>query len=608
MMLLAGVMLGTGTAAASADETPPPPAPSATPTPTPTPTPSPSESRPGSSLVITSPAAGFSPSKSVTVGGTMAAGSGVAVTASGSSGCVAAATDPSSVEWSCTATLPNGPGLVITATETLADGTAGGQDTVTVGVLGAPTIDKVPPQKSPGVASGTGYRGSSITLFVNGVSQACNAPVTDSGKWLCTIAGGSGNYSVRATQTVPSMGTSNPSAARQLMVNPTPTKPPAPVTPPTSPEPSPVLPPAPAVPDETPERTPTPSPTPSERADAGTLPWLERPIFPGHSGAGPTIGEALTNWGTPTGFGAQLPTPGETAAGGSWLWAPLFALAFISLIAMPLRLLASALRGRFSFRKPQLAGRNRRNTASGEPVPRNPWLMGAVPLAATAGLVVLAEGLNGEVRYVRLLFAVGAGLAILNVVGVAITSKLASDRLGVIGRLRFVPILLIIAAIATMIARLTGMEPPLVGGALIGVGFALTVPVRPRALVNLAGVGGVLLLAVLAWVAHGLVGPVDGFWASVFSELLATVCLAGVGSALILMLPIGALPGRVVLEWSRRAWFTTTLAVGTLAAAVLLPGVQPGITMLTALLVVTGFAAICVAVWAWSNYIEVARA
>ncbi|HEU4807986.1 MAG TPA: hypothetical protein VFT01_06950, partial [Homoserinimonas sp.] len=179
---------------------------------------------------------------------------------------------------------------------------------------------------------------------------------------------------------------------------------------------------------------------------------------------------------------------------------------------------------------------------------------------------------------------------------------------GVSGRLRFLPVLLLIAAIATVLARITGMEPPLVGGVLIAAAFTLSVPVKPRAMVNLAQVGSVLALALLAWPAHSLMGPVDGFWASVLSEMLATVCLAGLGSALILMLPIGALPGRVVLEWSRKAWFAATLAVGTVAAAVLLGGIQPAFPMLATLLIVAGFAAVCVAVWAWVNYVEVSRA
>lgn len=569
--------------------------------------PDPSPSAVAAAFTLEAPT--FSPSRTVTVGGDKTAGSSVAVAAAGGAGCNAPMGDPTATRWTCSLTLPNGADQGLTAIETLADTTPGGQATATVHVLGAPTLSVMPPQESPGQARGTGFSGAVITLLVNGAPQQCHAPVASS-EWICTIAGGPGTYDVQATQSATMGGanrTSNSSGRVTLVVNPAaPTQAPAPVIPP--PATTPVLPkPKPVAPEE-PVPAPSPSPTPDERSDAGTLPWLDRPIFPGPGGEGPTVREALTNWGTPTGFGAELPSPRETVSGGYWLWAPLLAIAFIGLIALPLRLLATTLRGRSLFRKPQLAGRNRGTTMAEEPVPRNPWLMGTVPLAATAGLIVLAEGLNGEVRYLRLLFAVGAGLAILNVAGVALATRLAAHGQQVSGRLRFRPVLLVIAAIATVLARVTGMEPPLVGGVLIGVGFALSVPVRPRAMVNLAQVGGVLALAMVAWPLHSQLGAVDGFWASVLSELLATVCLAGAGSALILMLPIGALPGRVILEWSAKAWFAATLLVGTVAAAVLLGGLQPTVPVLATLLTVTGFAAVCVAVWAWNNYVEVSRA
>jgi hypothetical protein len=582
--LFATLMLGGGTAAAWAEDPPPSMAPAP--------------------FTISSPTSGFVGSNEVEFSGTGSAGSTVTVTGAGVTGCTTS-TDPDNLGWSCWATLSNGPGLVVTVAETLEDDVIG-QGTVTLNVLGPPRVnDPIPAHQAPGVARGTGYRGSSITLLVNGVSQNCNAQVTIAGDWLCTIAGGPGTYNVQATQSN-SAGNSIPSNQVTIVVNPAPPV----VTPPPVVQPEPVpVPPKPAPPVTEPEAPePAPSPTSSERADAESLPWLDRPIFPGPGGGGPTIGEALTNWGTPTGFGSKLPTPAETVTSGNWAWAPLFALAFIALIAVPLRLLAGALRGRFAFRSPQLAGRNRQSGPIDEPTPRNPWLMGAVPLAATAGLIVLAEGLNGEVRYLRLLFAVGGGLAILNVVGVAISTRVASGRLGISGRLRFRPMLLVIAAIATLIARFTDMAPPLVGGVLIGVGFAMAVPVKPRALVNLAQVGGVLALALLAWVAHSLIGPVDGFWASAVVETLTTVCLAGFGSALMLMLPIGSLPGRVVLEWSRGVWLTATALVGTVTAAVLMGGVQPAFPTLATVLAVAGFAAVSVAVWAWSNYAQAARA
>jgi hypothetical protein len=563
---------------------------------------------PAPTVAITAPSdKQFVPSSSITVSGTKSAGSSVAVSVDGRAGCSTPASDQALTTWACVTALPNGPGITVTATETLEDATTS-TSAVTVNVLGPPTINSTPPQQSPGVASGTGYPQSRIQLLANGTAQACTALVSPAGQWLCTIAGGPNTYTVSARQ-AQDWGTSDPSAAVNLVVNPAPVAAPPPPPPPPLAQPAPVLPPPPPVAPEAEVPSPTPPPPGQDRSDGGTLPWLDRPIFPGPGGKGPTIREALTNWGSPTGFGSSLPTPQEAVASGNWLWAPLVALGYIGLVAVPLRLLASTLRGRFGFRRPQLAGRNRGAVVADDAAPKNPWLVGLVPLAATAGLIVLANGIDGEVRYLRLLVAVGAGLTILNVAGVAIATRIAARSQGVSRRLRFLPMLLIIAAIATVLARSTGMEPPLVGGVLIAAGFALAVPVRQRALVSLSQVGGILLLAVLAWMAHHLVGSVDGFWASLLSETLATVCLAGLGSAVILMLPLGTLPGRVVLEWSPRVWCVVTLAVSTVAAAVLLGGgANPALPMLATLLVVSAFAAVCVAVWAWVNYVEVSKA
>src|SRR5690606_34389419 len=214
-------------------------------------------------FAITSPT--FSAANEATIKGTMTAGSTVTVTV-GSAECVALPADPTDVDWNCTLSLPNGPGQLLTAKETLEDATAGAQATQTLAVLGPPTVNSTPTQESPGVARGTGYPGSTITLLVNGTAQACNAPVAGTREWLCTIAGGPGTYQVQPTQAVAAMGTSNPGNQQTIVVNPKPpVETPDPVIPPPAPEPAPVLPPP--APSPTDEPEPVPAPTPSERAD-----------------------------------------------------------------------------------------------------------------------------------------------------------------------------------------------------------------------------------------------------------------------------------------------------------------------------------------------------
>jgi hypothetical protein len=594
-------MLGPGAAAVRAEEAPPPAAVT-------------SITAIGS---ITAPADGaFVPRNTVVVAGQKATGGSVSVRVAGggpqppASGCSSPVEQAAATTWSCTAVLPNGPGVVVTATETDDNG-AETSDAVTVDVLGPPGNTTLAVPATPAVASGTGYPGAKIRLMVGGVEQDCPAVVGSDHTWVCTIANGPGNYAVSASQVHPAVGSppgtsaASPSVALEVRQAP-PTNTPAPVVP-SRPKPLPV----PQSPPEPAHHEPEPSPsaTPSHRADASTLPWLDRPVFPSDGDGGPTVREALTNWGTPTGFGAQLPTLAQTVSGGSWLWAPLMALLFIGLVAVPLRMLVTAVHHRLAFGRMRLTGRNRLTPPPEEPVTaRNPWLMGAVPVAATAGLIVLAEGLNGEVRYVRLLFAVGLALSILNVVGVAVVTRVVAHATGIRSRLKFLPALLIAAAIATALSRVTGIDPPLVGGVLIGAGFALSVPARPRALVNLGQVGAVVVIALAGWVGHQLLGPVDGFWPSVASETLAGLCLAGVGSALILILPLGALPGRAILEWSTAAWFVAALTVATVAAVMLLGGAPATFPVLASAVIVTGFAAVCLAVGAWAYYARGAAA
>ena len=153
-------------------------------------------------------------------------------------------------------------------------------------------------------------------------------------------------------------------------------------------------------------------------------------------------------------------------------------------------------------------------------------------------------------------------------------------------------------------SRAAGFEPPLVAGVVIGMTFGAPLAARARAMVSLSELGAVAGLSILAWIAHGALGTVTGFWASFASESAAALCLSGVGSLVILSLPVGRLPGRVILEWSRPAWIATTAASAALAAGVTLGA---GVVNVPAmwLLVAAAFAAVSVATWAWFRFVEV---
>lgn len=643
-------------------------------------------------FAITSPVNGaFSGVNSVTVSGTgTEEGATVTVTVGGGAGCTATVTENADGElrWQCTVPrIANGADRTLTATESGSD-PAPAPVSVTIDVLGPPTIDPIP--VTTGIVTGTAHPGAVVTVTLDDNAGTCvagEAPST--GYWSCTLASAGGRvpsetYTASARQSHPAIGGGQPSATttRPVTVDSTPPAPPVIVEPvgdyrvltlparfagtgepggsvdvymdgipvcsariapegtwscfggstlssaahsvsaiqidaagnygspseairvffgperrPSEPQPRPTENPA-ASPNAEPSAEPSPSAT---RTPTASIPRPTRtPAL-----AGDAAPDALTNWGTPTTLGDGLPLLHESVERGNWGRAPLLALAAIGLIALPLRLLASELRGRGRPRPTPVRGRNR------EPVPlteqhttgANPWLAIVVPFMITVAFMVISDGVKGEVRYLRLTAAVAIALAVLNLVGVAIAARFAHLWKGIDARVRLRPMLLAAAIITGLFSRLVGLTPPLLSGTLIGVRMPHDTPVRPRAVANLLQVGAVLMLGLLGWVGHAIVGDVVGFWPSLTSETLAALCLVGIGSSLVLMLPIGALPGRVLWEWHRPVWFVIAFVVATIAGAILLGGASADFPLAVALIVAGILAVTCLSAWAVLRFV-----
>ena len=533
--------------------------------------------------------------------------------------------------WSCNISAPTGGPYTVRAQQSnvaIADGSVSAYSnaqrvTIDREAPASAIIRSPKPQSrveaSSTTVSGTGENAGVVDVYVDNVIS-CSATVSG-GVWSCVISGYSfephllqaiqrdaaGNFAAPSKSVLVFFGalpvtpSPSPSPSRSTPVRPTTPATPAPSeSAPTVPAPS-------AAPAPPP---PLPSPSPSRPEGSFTT----GPLFPRSDGQTLPLDEALTNWGSPTGFGDRLGAVGANITQGSWYTAPGMALLFIILIALPLRLLATTMRGRIPLRRARFTGRNPRartvdplwsappSTVVATPV--NPWLAGALPLGAAAGFIALAVGINGEVRYVRLVAAIVIALVLLNVVGGALSTRLGSRLLVTGSRLRFLPIMLAAAAVTAVLSRLGGIDPPLIAGVIIGPLFAAVTPVGKRALVNLIEIGAITVLGVLAWIAHGLFGVPAGFWASLTSETLAAVCLAGLGSALLLTLPIASLPGRVLLEWSLPVWLVTTLVVGLLAALVVCGTAKETLAFLPWMVVAAVFAAVSVAVWTFVRFVE----
>lgn len=618
-----------------------------------------------------------------TLSGTKAAGSGIEVR--GAAECSVAADDAE--QWSCAVRgLPNGPRQTISATETM-ENTLGGASpspdaaaSVTVDVLGPPSLDGKDGLRTSGTISGVAMPGAAVVAVVSSLPEpGCESKALDNGYWSCSLAVPSGTYSVSVRQSnnkIYNRGDSSDLSASKIIavdkVAPAPPK----VTSPragsritkqparyagtgemggwvdayvdgrivcsasvvagswrcsadgirsgthyvqaiqrdaagnySSPSgelrvffgakqaaPPAIVPPVPS-PNATPTPTPSASPSP-----AAPLPPFDPPFDPPRADPPP----ASTNWGTPTGFGAALSTPAELLSGGNWPLVPLAAALFIALIALPMRLLATVSRGRMPA-LPRLLGRNRAlGQADVRKGPRDPWLTGLLPLGAAVGLIVLATGVGAEVRYLRLTAAVGFALALLNTLAV-ITTRIAARGQRISARVKFLPVLLLAVALLAVISRTAGVVPPMVSGVMIGVVFAAGVTVRSRAVVNLAGLGSVAVLSLLAWLLHSWLAPTAGFWAAFASESLAALCLAGLGSLVILSLPIAALPGRAILEWSIPVWLATMATTTALASSLIFASGSDAFPPASWLLAGCAFAAVSVATWAWFRFVEESR-
>jgi len=495
--------------------------------------------------------------------------------------------------WSCS--LGAGSGRWTIQARQANSGIGGGSPSLPSGSL-AVVVDKDAPAPptitSPRAGSrvtssvvtytGRGEPGATVGLYIDN-TPSCTAIVDGAGAWSCRVRGtGNGIHRVLAIQSDAAGNYGSPSAAISLAFGPASS-------------------PAPGSGESPPQGTPTPAP--STQPPGPTAPTLPAPPSGG--------GTPGTSWGTPTGFGSGLPTPAESLARGNWWLAPALAVAFLVLVAVPLRLAASALRGRRIAPLARLFGRNRVSAEEDGSVaagPGNPWLTAAVPLAAAAVFIVLAGGVNDELRYLRLTAAVGLALALLNLLGVAVAGGLAGRALGAGGRLRFLPVLLLAAALTALLSRVTGMDPPLLAGVIIGLGIPAAVPPRRSALARLSEVGAVAGIAVVAWLLHASpLGSGEGFWGRLLAEGLGTLTLAGLGSALIMVLPLGPLPGAALLRWSKAAWAATVLVVGILACGILLGDTGSRLPVLAALGVAAAIGAISVAIWSWTRFVEPAR-
>lgn len=446
---------------------------------------------------------------------------------------------------------------------------------------------------------GVGEAGANIQVFVNS-EQRCVVDSTSDGAFQCTIDLGSpGSSTIQVLQRDAAGNFSAPSPRVEVEY-----APPAAAPPPPPNEPAPESPAPPPTEPSDPDDPDTLSPDPDTDNESATpAPPSPTPTpAPPRRPDGPAPAVATDNWGTLTGFGGSLPTATQILDRGGWLLAPIVGIGYLLLIALPTRAVVRSSLPRLLPAPLRLTGRNRGVIHESDAPLLPGWLVAVGVFAGAALVAALSGGIALEVRYLRLMAAIGLGLVLLNGLAVVLPARLAGLRHGVSVTERLLPTMLMGAVVAALLSRLWGLQPPILIGVLIATAFTAAVPRAARAGVAIAQTSGVAVLALAGWAAHDLLTPAYGFWANFAAETAAAVALGGLGSLLLLLLPVGPFPGRALYSVSRAGWSVITVLTAAVGGAIAFSG--PNFPLLPLALASAAFAAACSAIFVWTRFVE----
>lgn len=453
--------------------------------------------------------------------------------------------------------------------------------------------------------SGTGESAATVTVFA-GPYSVCTARVSG-GAWTCSAGGvAAGSYSLIAVQQ-DAAGNVSPgsSPARVSYVKPT--------VPPSSgtPTPSPTSPPAATVPQTS---SPSASSAPSSSADS--VPVVPEPTpspapSPSASSSIPASGFVPGGWNAPTRFTAAVSSP-FTSAAFPWLQAVLLALGAVLLFAIPSRLLAGTISrargGRPLWGATAIAGRNRaRDEFETAPaVEWNRWLLGVAALVAAATLVLLSGPVVSQPAYLRLLVAVIGALLIVNIAAAVVPLVWSTRVMRVDATLTFLPRYLVLVAATAIGSRVLDIQPALLFALLGSITVAAGPTIAQRGQLGAVRAASLLILGIVSWTVLGVLPAATGFASNLLAEMVNTVVLAAIGSAVLVLIPLGRTSGRSVLAWSPLAWAGLMVTAFTLLFAVLSPviDVWQSAGTVPLLWVAAGvFAALSGGAWAWQRFV-----
>lgn len=546
---------------------------------------------------------------------------GATITATATSGESCSSQADTSGAWACLLAGGAKDGVYsLTATQVAAYAPATRSDTSAPARLVLDRTAPIPPTLSSPVNgsalpeanvrfAGAGEDGATVTVFA-GSASVCQAIVSN-GEWSCVAARlPSGAVRIVAIQRDTANNTSSGSGAVDLTVGnatPGPTPTPGQASPAPGDDPG----------------TPAPTETPAAPAPAVPPPGSPpNPTSPSPD-ASPWNGDA---WDAATPF--TTPRAPLFSSGSVSEWAGTLILAALAIVGIalvsqvaagagtvsPARSMESAAaRSRQRGTRFVVTGRNRRDLPARDraaiPSPSTVTTVVAA-LVAVAGMLILSRPVDGTPAYARLLFASVTATFLVALVSVAVPAVAA--RIFGAGRIHTTvdPRGFVLIAVTAAASRILGLEPPLLFALVLTASTSLAVRrvtegrVAATRIVALTVLGGASWLVGSVATAGGF-GAVGGFASSLVTETLNLTTAAALGSAAIMMIPIGASAGRSLWAASRPAWFGIGFVVVTIELVLLgsrAPGMPGVVAAVGSALAVTGIA-LSASVWIWRRYV-----